>query len=65
MQNGVASIFPIDPVEAGDSTGAGDTFIGGFLAAWMKTPDPEKAVRAGVGAARALLTSRINAAERS
>jgi ribokinase len=65
MQNGAASVFPIDPVEAEDSTGAGDTFIGGFLAAWMKTPDPEEAVRAGVGAARALLMSRMDAAERS
>jgi ribokinase len=65
MQNGAASVFPIDPVEVEDSTGAGDTFIGGFLAVWMKTRDPEEAVRAGVGAARALLMSRMDAAERS
>ena len=46
------------------STGAGDTFVGGFLAAWMKTGDAEKAIEAGVGAARALLLSRASAARR-
>ena len=65
MQNGAVSVFPVDPVEAEDSTGAGDTFIGGFLAAWMKTADPEEAVRAGVEPARALLLSRMDAAKRN
>ncbi len=64
MRDGAASVFPVAPVEAEDSTGAGDTFIGGFLAAWMETADPEQAVRAGVGAARALLVSRIGAEKR-
>ena len=64
MHNGAESVFPVEPVEAEDSTGAGDTFIGGFLAAWMKTADPEEAIRAGAGAARALLMSRMKAAKR-
>jgi ribokinase len=61
MRNGAQRVFPVAPVEVEDSTGAGDTFIGGFLAAWMKTADPEGAVRAGVGAARTLLVSRVGA----
>lgn len=65
MQNGAERVFPVEPVEAEDSTGAGDTFIGGFLAAWMKRPDPEEAVRAGIRAARALLMSRMDASKRS
>jgi len=64
MCDGAASVFPVAPGEAEDLTGAGDTFIGGFLAAWMKTADPEEAVRAGVGAARALLISRMGAEKR-
>ena len=65
MQNGAVEAFPVDPVEAEDTTGAGDTFIGGFLAAWMAAPDPEQAVRAGLRAARALLVSRMDPARRS
>ena len=61
MRDGAASVFPVASVEVEDSTGAGDTFIGGFLAAWVKTADPEEAVRAGVAAARALLVSRMGA----
>jgi len=63
IHDGATSVFPADPVEAEDSTGAGDTFIGGFLAAWMKTAVPEEAVRAGAGAARALLMSRLGVAK--
>jgi ribokinase len=61
MRDGAQRVFPVAPVEAEDSTGAGDTFIGGFLAAWVKTADPEEAVRAGVAAAHALLVSRVGA----
>ncbi len=64
MQNGATRIVPADPIDADDSTGAGDTFVGGFLAAWMKTGDAEKAIEAGVGAARALLLLRASAARR-
>ncbi len=63
-QNGVTRIVPVDPVDADDSTGAGDTFVGGFLAAWMRTGDAEKAIEAGVGAARALLLPRASAVRR-
>ena len=63
-RDGATRIVPADPVEADDSTGAGDTFVGGFLAAWMKTGDAEKAIEAGVGAARALLCLRASAARR-
>lgn len=65
VKNGATTVFSVDPVETEDSTGAGDTFIGGFLAAWVKTPDPEGAVKAGIRAAGALLTSRLDAANRS
>ncbi len=58
MLNGVRHTVPIDPIETDDSTGAGDTFIGGFLAAWLKAADPEPAIKSGVEAARTLLLSR-------
>ena len=65
MENGVTRIVPVEPVEADNSTGAGDTFVGGFLAAWMKTADPELAIKAGAATARTLLLSRANPARRS
>ena len=65
LKNGATTVFSVDPVETEDSTGAGDTFIGGFLAAWMKTPDPEEAVKVGIRAAGALLMSRLDATNRS
>lgn len=50
----------IEPVPAPDPTGAGDTFVGGVIAALIRTPDdPVAAVRAGVAAARALLLGRL------
>lgn len=58
LQNGVRRVVPTDFVDADDTTGAGDTFVGGLLAAWMKTRDPERAIEAGAGAARALLVAR-------
>lgn len=64
MQNDFTRIVPVEAVEADDSTGAGDTFVGGFLAAWMKTADPELAIKAGAAAARTLLLSRADAARR-
>ena len=36
LNNGATTVFSVNPVETEDSTGAGDTFIGGFLAAWVK-----------------------------
>ena len=52
-------VFPVDPVEAEDTTGAGDTFLGGFLAASVRdNASPARAVKAGIEAARALLAGR-------
>ena len=65
VQNGVTRIVSADPISTDDSTGAGDTFVGGFLAEWMRTGDPETAIEAGAGAARALLLSRLPATPRS
>jgi ribokinase len=65
MLGGETRIVPVEPVDTDDSTGAGDTFIGGFLAAWIKATDPELAIRAGVETARMLLSSRASAASQS
>jgi sugar/nucleoside kinase (ribokinase family) len=65
MQNGVTRIVRADAVDADDTTGAGDAFVGGFLAAWIRTREPETAVAAGVASARALLLARAGAARRS
>ncbi|MGW6571256.1 carbohydrate kinase family protein [Streptomyces sp. NPDC054945] len=45
-----------DPVEAVDSTGAGDAFTGGFLAARLEGADPAEAARAGCRAAALAVT---------
>lgn len=37
--------IPGFPVQAVDATGAGDTFDGAFLAAWLRDPDPFAAAR--------------------
>jgi ribokinase len=46
-------------IETRDPTGAGDTFLGGFVAALMAKPDdPVAAVQAGQTSARAMLVAR-------
>ncbi|MGB0913174.1 MAG: carbohydrate kinase family protein [Phaeobacter italicus] len=57
--DGQQSQVPVSPVQANDTTGAGDTFAGAFIAAQMagKTV-PERAAEEGIEAARRLLTSR-------
>jgi ribokinase len=55
-------VFPVDPIETDDPTGAGDTFAGGFLAAWLARADPAAAAQAGVAAARAMLAERVRSA---
>ncbi|GGR91718.1 sugar kinase [Streptomyces nojiriensis] len=45
-----------EPVEAVDSTGAGDAFTGGFLAARLEGADPAEAARAGCLAAALAVT---------
>lgn len=37
-------------VKAVDATGAGDAFVGGYLAVWLKSNDAELAIKAGVSA---------------
>lgn len=50
--------IPVPPAPpARDSTGAGDAFAAGFLAAWMRAADPAAATRAGHRLARSVLFS--------
>ena len=58
-RDGVVDIVAVEPVEASDSTGAGDTFLGGFIAALIGGAQPRDAANAGAAAARALLATRI------
>jgi len=56
---GLERIIRVEPFAVEDGTGAGDTFLGGLLAALMACPDrPGEAVEAGVRAARAMLVAR-------
>ncbi len=55
--DGAEVFIPSEPVAAEDSTGAGDTFLGGFLAAW-RAGGARPAIEKGMAAARALLASR-------
>lgn len=52
-------IIAVEPLAVGDSTGAGDTFLGGLLASLMTNPNsPSEAAKAGARAARAMLAAR-------
>lgn len=49
---------PVTPIDIADTTGAGDTFAGGFIAAEMTGADPVAAAQAGIAAAAAFLSDR-------
>lgn len=51
-------VFPAPVVEAVDTTGAGDTFVGGFAAEWCRTSDVDAAVTFAQRAAAYSVTSR-------
>ena len=53
---------PALPVEAVDTTGAGDTYLGYFLAAYLETRDPQTALERASRAA-AIAVTRAGAAE--
>ena len=56
---GREDVFPVEPLAADDTTGAGDTFFGGFLAASiLNSAPPTVAAKAGIEAACALLAGR-------
>ena len=48
----------VTPIDIADTTGAGDTFAGGFIAAEMAGADPVAAARAGIAVAATLLSER-------
>jgi ribokinase len=60
LDKGGERLIPATPVDAEDTTGAGDTFLGAFLAAWAPGGDVGRAVECGIAAARALLIGRAN-----
>ena len=63
-RDGRAETFAVDPLlDVEDFTGAGDTFVGGFLASLIINGDAKTAVAAGVSAAGAMLAARKTAAK--
>lgn len=59
IYDGRGEAVPVEPLAADDTTGAGDAWVGGFLAAYAARGAPlREAVRAGVESARAMLAAR-------
>ena len=57
LGEGSETLVSVKSFQTVDTTGAGDTFLGGFLAAW-RAGEVEPAVESGVAAAGALLLRR-------
>jgi ribokinase len=58
-QGAAAGELPVEPVAVRDTTGAGDAFAAGLIAAWAAAAqEPEGAVRAGIATSRAFLEAR-------
>ncbi len=57
-EGGTTKELPVERVETRDTTGAGDTFAGGFIAAEMSGATSLAAAQAGISAAAALLQAR-------
>jgi sugar/nucleoside kinase (ribokinase family) len=57
LGEGSETLVSVETFKANDTTGAGDTFLGGFLAAW-RAGEVRRAVESGVAAAGALLLRR-------
>jgi ribokinase len=55
---GKAQELPVLPIDIADTTGAGDSFAGGYIAGEMTGADPVEAAGAGIKAAAALLADR-------
>lgn len=53
-----ACVFPAPIVEAVDTTGAGDTFVGGFAAEWCRTSDVDASISFAQRAAAYSVTGR-------
>jgi sugar/nucleoside kinase (ribokinase family) len=63
-RSGRSETFAVDPLlDVEDFTGAGDTFVGGFLAGLITNGDAKTAVAAGAHAARDMLAARRAAKE--
>ncbi len=57
-QNGHEQFVPTKPMKVRDPTGAGDTFVGGFVHAFSKKTDPVEAAKAGTELAHDMLERR-------
>ena len=58
--DGETKTLKVDPISVGDTTGAGDTLAGGFIAAEMLgVSTPFDAAECGLGAARDMLADRL------
>lgn len=64
LREGSETVISVERAPAEDTTGAGDTFLGGFLAA-LRGHDIEQAVECGINAARNLLLNRVELERRS